>query len=164
MESKLMSRFKKKRLAFGIVSTALAVILIGGGAAAAMAASGQPSQHVTPLLVPQRNAPMSPAAALAAARSHAIESGGVTLSRASAASLPAKVKSMTMAEFDALAGVAASPLFASDRPVQVVSVVGHMAMDARPGQTPNVRDVYTEVYDAQTGSLLIQAIGYDFVK
>lgn len=51
-----------------------------------------------------------------------------------------------------------------NRLVWVVTVHGHMAMDVPPGHAPVIANVYTNVYDVATGTLIMRAIGVNAVR
>ena len=150
--------------------------LIGLGAMSASADSPKPSSAAAPHSnVLAGFAPAQPIdankpwmmadAALAEARSHAgHEPGAGPLNAAAVAALPAKVAQMTMSQYDQLDGSAPDALIAPDRPVWVVTVHGIMATRAPAGVKPTIHNVFTEVYDAPTGTLVITAIGYDTLK
>jgi hypothetical protein len=80
---------------------------------------------------------------------------------AQAAALPATAYETTMGAFDTQQGIGADPRISTDRSVWVVTVHGDMATDALPGSTPEVHNVYTEVYDVASGDLILTAIGVD---
>lgn len=81
------------------------------------------------------------------------------LAASAQAALPASAWQTTMGAFDTKQGIGQDPLIASDRPVWVVVFHGNMETDARRGEAPVIQPVYTEVFDAPTGSLILTAIG-----
>jgi hypothetical protein len=64
-----------------------------------------------------------------------------------------------MGAFDQEHGLMDDPLIPADRAVWIVTVHGNMTTDAAPGRSASVRNVYTDVYDAPTGSIILRAIG-----
>ncbi|WP_146259040.1 hypothetical protein [Streptomyces tateyamensis] len=107
---------------------------------------------------------MTQDAALAAARRHAENPAGGKLSPALASGLPAVAVKMTISQFDQLQHIGADNDIAPDRSVWVVTVHGSMTTDALPGRPPVTDNVYTDVIDAATGTLVIEAIGVEAVK
>lgn len=74
--------------------------------------------------------------------------------------VPAKGLAMTMAEFNRRTGLGADPAIAPDRQVFIVTVHGAMSTDALPGESGSTQHVYTDVFDAATGTLIEEGIGY----
>jgi hypothetical protein len=174
MNAKLNRRYGKAAVVVGLAALAAVggTVAFAATAAQARSAATVPSAPATgrPGFPPAQpivagKAWMSVDSALSTARGHAAgPTGNLRLAPAAAAALPAKAKQMTMAQFDALEGLGADPAIAGDRPVLVVTVHGAMSTDARPGAKATAHNVYTEVYDAPTGTLILQGIGIDALK
>lgn len=96
---------------------------------------------------------MTPNAALQAARSRSENP------QPDQATLPATEKSMTMGEIDTVLGIPGDPLIADSRPVLVVTVHGARTIFGPPGRAPVKQSVFTDVYDAPTGQLILEVVG-----
>ena len=108
--------------------------------------------------------PVDVAAAWRFAARLEVYAGGAADPAAVKGSLPAKGLAMTMAEFNRRTGLGADPDIAPGREVFVITVHGTMSTDALPGKNGSTQHVYTDVFDAATGTLIEEGIGYDVLS
>jgi len=111
--------------------------------------------------MPNRSTWLTRTTVLDRARRHAetAASPNRPLSQADATALPAAATETTIGQFDASQGIANDPDIAATRPVWVVTVHGWASALTLPGRPAIQKNVYTEVYDEPTGTLILRGIG-----
>ena len=104
---------------------------------------------------------LSEADVTAKARNLAIASDGSVLTDDARDKLATKASQMTAEQAAALVtgGQAFDSLLPPDRPLWVVTVQGHVEVDGSPSTPSRIVDVYTAVYDAPSGFLILLAKG-----